>query len=159
MKRIAHHAMAALCPALAIVLLLGAARATAQPIPWDPPCTVSKVVNTTACAVNITITTTAGNVGPIAVAAFGTAPFVPVVGSLITGIVTQAGAPVGIVSPGPAIPSPPGPFPPVAAAGWVSNVTFGPPPGCCFDVYFDNSSAPGCYVWLVPSAAPPPCTP
>jgi hypothetical protein len=159
MNRTMPSSLAAMMAA-AIVCLAGT-RAVAQPIPWNPPCEETKVVNLSPCNAIVTFTTTLGNVGPVTVPSGGSTMAVFAVGSALTGIITQAGAPIASVTvPGQVIP-PPAWTAGSPSSGWVSNVTFGPPPGCCFDVYFDQSQGGGCYIWLLPTATvpPPPCTP
>jgi hypothetical protein len=158
MKRINRSMFATIGAGIAgLMMFLGTISASAQ-IAWNPPCTATKVVNATNCRLTLQVRTTAGiitvNVNP-----GQSAPFVVPAGTLVGGIITQAGTYVPLTVPGGIIPSPPKPVAGVVSAGSVSNVTFGPAPGCCFDVYFDSSTAPGCYIWVVPAAGPPPCIP
>ena len=145
----------ALAGIMMFFLCLAAGKVHAQPFPWDPPCTLTKVINLSPCNANLTVNTGAGAVGPFFIAS-GASLFIPMGAPpvIVTGITTQAGAFVAATSPGAPVPGTA--FP---SAGSVLNVTLGPAPGCCFDIYFDNSAGPGCWIWLYPSAAPPPCIP
>jgi len=137
-------------------LCLDATQASAQP--WSPPCVSTKVGNPNACAADVTIATNIGNAA-VSVPANATAIITPPAGaSTLTGAVTQAGAivPFAALPPGSLVPSPPAPAG-TPAVSMAAGVTFGPPPGCCFDVYFTGGPGSGCYFWLIPSAGP--CTP
>jgi hypothetical protein len=140
----------------ALIMCFGAMSLDAQPIPWNPPCTATKVVNVSGCVATLSVRTNVG-VFTITLGPGGSGPLVFPAGSIVVGIFTQAGTFVPVVSPGPAVIPPPAP-PGRTAAAWVSNVTLGPA-GCCYDIYFDQTTPPGCYIWLLPSAAPPPCIP
>jgi hypothetical protein len=142
--------------AIALMLCMDTTSAGAQPIGWNPPCAMTKVVNATPCVITMVVRT---SVGPITVTVNpgATAPFVVPAGTLVGGVFTQAGTFVPLMVPGGVIPSPPNPVAGVVAAGSVFGVTLGPAPGCCVDIHFDNSTAPGCYIWVVP--APAPCIP
>lgn len=159
MRRLAKRAAPwALPAAIAVFIVAAGSAAHAQPLPWDPPCAETKIVNTTGCNVNVTLNTAAFPFvqGPFAVPAGGSvmAALVPAGGVTITGVTTQAGAFVGMGPGGAIIPSPPA-APGTPAVGVITGVTLGP--GCCVDMYFDASGAPGCWIWLVPGT--PPCTP
>lgn len=153
MKRHIRNSIATLFGAAMIACLLGfnATNVSAQPVAWNPPCPVSKIINNTGCTADVFLNTNFGVVGPITVQPNGnTTPINVPPGTIITGIVTQAGT---IVPVGPGTPIPP-PGGPGFSAGTITGVVFGPAPGCCFDVYFDVAN---CYVWLFPGT--PPCTP
>ena len=142
--------------AIAIVACLCATSMRAQPLAWNPPCTATKLVNLTPCPITVTVRT---NIGIFSTTAGpnSSVPFAIPAGTTIFGILTQASTFVGLVTPGPAVIPPPAP-PGRTAASWVSNVTIGPG-GCCVDIYFDQTTPPGCYIGVLPTSAPPPCIP
>lgn len=152
-KWIGSSTMLLLAAMGALMLFLDAASARAQGIIWNPPCMNATVVNTTECLVEVTIGTDEGPIGPFRVDGNGktTVP-VPTMqkGRTFTDVVTAAGTPVPIITPGPV---PPPPAPQVPSTGSASGVTLGPN-GCCVDIYFDVAT---CMIWIFPGA--PPCTP
>lgn len=168
MKRKFRFSIAALMSAaiVAVGLLLGSVTANAQPLPWNPPCANATIYNTTGCTAQLNLWTTPPGSVPIAVippCGVATVP-TPPPGLLINGVISQAGAFVPMVIPGPVPPPHPCPFPippspGVPANGWVRGVVLGPPPGCCFDVYFYSNADPlnPCTIWLFPGT--PKCTP
>ncbi|HVZ39688.1 MAG TPA: hypothetical protein VHI13_10460 [Candidatus Kapabacteria bacterium] len=166
MKKNLQSAMRAL---LAVAILgIGAMTANAQ-LPWNPPCRTATVINTTLCTAQFTPWTVPAWGGPaILVPACGrvTVNTPPPGGApplTINGIFSQGGVAVPIVVPGPVppigTPCPPLAPPPGPPNGWVRGVILGPPPGCCFDVYFYRNSDPNypCTIILYPGT--PPCVP
>jgi hypothetical protein len=69
----------------------------------------------------------------------------------VNSAISFGGIPYPVVQPGP--PSPPAP---VGSNGWISNITVGPAPGSCVDLYLDLAN---CTVYVFPTTAPPPCRP
>lgn len=144
------HWVSAGLATVAVMLLLSSARAGAQPITWNPPCGVMTVNNASGCPVEFNLWSnlllTLVTIPPGMSVSFATP-----VGTVINGIISQAGTPVGNVSPGPI---PPPPAPPVATTGWVRGIVQGPAKGCCVDYHFD---LPTCTIWIFNGTAP--CTP
>lgn len=143
-------------------LAIGAAHATAQPIAWNPPCTVANVSNLTACNIVLNINTApAGGIKslPMGPGAFlGGVPVPPVPGVPpppigFTGVTSRGGIAYGIVC----CLVPPVGLPPTATDA-VLCVDIGTPTvPCCCDVWFDVAS---CSVFVLPAACPnPPCRP
>lgn len=136
----------------AIMLLIGST-ASAQ-LNWNPPCGVINIHNASGCGTRFTLVTNPGFLPAPLFIAPGVANFPGVPNPLqINGIVSFNGNFYPIIPGGPIMPPP---APPVAPCAWIPNVALGPPPGCCFDIFFD--CRPGqCNVWLIPK--PPPCQP
>jgi hypothetical protein len=150
---------AAVSAAFATVILAGAlcfntVTASAQiPFGWNPPCTQTVVRNATNCTVTLVLRhTPVGSIAPITVPPNTSLPLVIPAGTLIGGAFTQAGNFVPAVLPGPPLP---GTVAPLTFA-YCQGVTTGPM-GCCVDLYFVNSAAPSCVIYIFPGT--PPCTP
>jgi hypothetical protein len=142
---------------VAIGLLLGTTTTTAQVL-WNPPCSTIMIRNTTPCTADVQLVTTPPGVLPPSIILAGGGVFGPVgVPSpfVINGINSGGANFYPAVAPPAGLLMPP-PAPPIPPCAWIPNVTLGPLPGCCFDVYFDCKS---CVVWLMPSSGPPPCRP
>lgn len=136
--------------------------ATAQ-LPWNPPCANATVINLTGCPANLAvISNPPGAFGAVAVPGCGSVliPALPFPTS-VSGVVTQTGTFVPIVTPGFLFaPFPticPGVAPPFVAPsnGVVTGVVLGPN-GCCFDVHFYTVNDPGhpCTIVLTPGTTP-----
>jgi hypothetical protein len=136
-----------------IALIFSVLTAAAQPLPWNPPCATLRVKNVTPAPVIINLVTfPPGLVPPVALPAFGVSPMMPMpAGSFITNATSAGGFNYPMVQPGP--PSPPAPTP---SNGWIPNVSVGPAPNTCVDIYFDYLN---CTVYIFPTTSVPPCRP
>ena len=152
---------------MAAASAIGGGTAHAQ-IMWNPPCANAMVVNMTGCPVTFTLWATPANIGPITVPFCCGVNLVPIpAGTTINGVVTQAGALIGMAAPAPVVPAATcggfAPLPTAPANAIVRRVTLGPAPGCCFDVFFYHNSDPmyPCHIFLNAGtpAPPPPCIP
>src|SRR5690349_1666095 len=119
---------------VAVASAVGGDTATAQ-IAWNPPCANAMVVNMTGCAVTFTLWATPANVGPITVPFCCGVTLVPIPpGATINGVVTQAGALIGMGAPAPVVPAATcggfAPLPTAPANAIVKRVMLGPAPGC-----------------------------
>ena len=139
--------------ALFAAMLFGAITAAAQPLVWNPPCATLFVKDMTGGAIALTVLTTPpGLVGPVVVPPFGaTGPFFMPVGATVNGITSFGGFFRPVFQPAP--PSPPAPIP---SNGWIPNVTIGPAPGICVDIYLDLTN---CNIYVYPTGFLPPCRP
>lgn len=155
MNRRIRHAIGATFAAMMIAaaLCFNASIASAQiPFNWNPPCTQTFVRNATNCTVTLVLRhAPAGSIAPITVGPGQSLPLVIPAGTQIGGVITQGFNFVPAVLPGPPLP---GTIAPTFA--YCQGVTTGPN-GCCVDVYFVNSTAPTCAIYIFPSAGP--CTP
>jgi hypothetical protein len=145
----------AIIGAVVMLAIVSLSTASAQPFVWNPPCTLTKIVNTLGCTIDLRLVTNFGTLGPFTVAPNSSKVVQLPINTTISGVKTQAGNFVAAVTPGPVIPSPPA-SPGTIATSWCQAATIGAG-GCCGDIYFDASGAPGCWIWIVPATAP--CTP
>lgn len=139
--------------AIFAAMLFGTLTAAAQPLVWNPPCATLFVKDATGLGGTVTVVTTPpGLVGAVVVPPFGaTGPFFMPVGATVDGITSLGGFFRPVIQPGPA--SPPAPIP---SNGWIPNVTIGPPPGTCVDIYLDLTN---CNIYIYPTGFAPPCRP
>lgn len=141
---------------IALAMLVTAAdTGFAQVVFRNPPCPAITINNNTLCTAQLNfVPVPPGWPNPVLVPATGSIvlPGPPVGGMFtINGIRSMGGIFYPFLAP---------PFPVIVNCGagdwWISNVTLGPPPGCCFDICANPAT---CTINLNPSGAPPPCRP
>ncbi len=138
----------------AIVMICAGTTATAQ-ILWNPPCGAVTIFNNTPCTIGLCpgwAPMLAPPCSPFILP--GNFAVVPTAAPalMLNGIFSQA----GILRP--LVAAPPAPPSAVPAPWWVPNIMVGPAPGCCVDVYIDNTAGV-CTMWVFPTRLAPPCRP
>jgi hypothetical protein len=152
MKRRFHSSRASIYALAFVAIMMVFGSTVASAIPWNPPCGMTTIVNNTGCTVGICPWWNIGLVPPCA-PFIGPGPASVVINTAVPGLqlngfVTWAGTLLPLIAIPPGAPCAP------AATWWVPNITVGPAPGCCVDIYVNPGA---CRIIVCPS--PGPCTP